>query len=223
MKKALIVIGELRFINAGQYQRFLLLVRHFDIFIATSSLYEKPCKVITSNYTIDNFIDIKNNKKQFYRLITLLNKYKQKLIQYDAIFKMRTDLTFDKPICEIDDFEPNTLYSFTDAFFYAESSHFIQVFEKLQNDIEKENFKISYSNLFFSDIDSCKFEWSHSHLHFIISFFKYTDSRIIKDTFIPEKFFASFVNQYTIVKNIPFNVSLMFDKFTRQNNMTYLL
>ena len=170
MKLAIILPGELRFESKEHFDDFYEKIKDFDVYISTYKRYESLCRMITPNYT---FVDDKNREDeilgfaksmgrrtgmwQYFHLSNVLRQYKNELLQYDCILKLRTDIIFSKPnLGKVDDY---TIYLSTDFVFYGKSAHFINVFENLFFDIKNYYFDkvgsylpINYDNILNSDI-----------------------------------------------------------------------
>jgi hypothetical protein len=171
MKLAIILTGELRFESKEHFDDFYEKIKDFDVYISTYKRYESICRMITPHYT---FVDDKNREDeilgfaksmgsrrlglwQWFNLSNILKQYKNELLQYDCILKLRTDIIFSKPnLGKVDDY---TIYLSTDLVFYGKSAHFINVFDNyffyMKNfyfDKVGSYLPINYDNILNSDI-----------------------------------------------------------------------
>jgi hypothetical protein len=136
MKVALIITGQLRFRNRDHLIDFKNKVDGFDIYISTYSKYKfHASKLSNSNrYLLHREKDIKvpmNNMLQWFHLNSIISRHSTELEKYDCIIKLRTDIDFinlNTLIHSIHSIDPNTIYSCTDIFFYANSRHFLKTF-----------------------------------------------------------------------------------------------
>ena len=75
-----------------------------------------------------------DNIYQFIHLDNIIKNYKDQLKNYDILYKIRTDIEFEKKIFYIN-VNSNTIYLFRDFLFFGKSEHFIKVFENYYDDI----------------------------------------------------------------------------------------
>ena len=140
MKVALIITGELRFRNREHFLDFKNKVDGFDIYVSTYNKYKyHASKLSNSNrYILHREKDIKvpmNNMLQWFHLNSLISRYSTELEKYDCIVKLRTDIDFIKlkTLIQLNStnnlIDPNTIYSCTDIFFYANARHFLKTFQ----------------------------------------------------------------------------------------------
>jgi hypothetical protein len=179
MKKiAIIITGELRFESKKHFINFINKLKIYDIYISSYLKYKPFCLKITK---LENcvFIDtnsdidiggIKDSIWQWLHLSHCIKTFHQKLLTYDYIIKLRTDIeihlhkfTLDHYIQNI---KNNTIYANTDIIFYAKAKYFIEVYENFFELIKtiywnKINIyiPINYKNLLSSNISLIKFKW----------------------------------------------------------------
>ena len=144
MRGVLLLTGQLRFNNTDRFDAFIDTIKGYDVFISTTREFEEFAFKITSRENIVFLDDYLNEKYEITRhgyiyqwmnLDLLIYKFKSKLLEYDIIYRVRTDIKFyideliNVPI------EKETIYSIRDMMFFGESKHFVKTFENFYNDI----------------------------------------------------------------------------------------
>ena len=144
MKRVLILTGQLRFNNIDSFNNFTETIEGYDVFISTTREFEAFALKITSKENIvflDDYMDKRykvtqyNHIYQWMHLDLIIHEFKYKLLQYDVIYRIRTDIKFN--IIKLMEIliEKETMYSYRDILFFAETEHFIKTFENFYNDI----------------------------------------------------------------------------------------
>ena len=172
MKQALLITGELRFKSKDHFEQFYTLIKRYDVFISTYEEYSNICSKITDNYilhprSITHQLPFKRSDVhavgamlQYFHLDSVVSRYKNELLKYKYILKLRPDLIFNSEILIHDkQVEPDTLYAASDLMFYATSHYFIQVFENYFDKIKTEYWDmveryipLNYDNILKSEI-----------------------------------------------------------------------
>ena len=144
MKRVLLLTGQLRFNNIDRFNNFTEIIKGYDVFISTTREFEAFALKITSRENIiflDDYMDERykvtrhNHIYQWMNLDLIIHEFKYKLLQYDVIYRIRTDIKFNViKLMEIS-IEKETMYSYRDMLFFAETEHFIKTFENFYNDI----------------------------------------------------------------------------------------
>jgi len=144
MKKVFILAGQLRFNNTDRLNNFIKMIKGYDVFISTTKEFEKLALKITSSENIvflDDYMDERykipqfNSMYQWINLDLLIYNFKNKLLHYDAIYRIRTDIDFNTIRLMKIAIEKETMYSYRDIIFFSEAKHFIKTFENFYNDI----------------------------------------------------------------------------------------
>ena len=144
MKKVFILAGQLRFNNTDRLNNFIKMIKGYDVFISTTKEFEKLALKITSSENIvflDNYMDKRykipqfNSMYQWINLDLLIYNFKNKLLHYDAIYRIRTDINFNTIRLMKIVIEKETMYSYRDIIFFSEAKHFIKTFENFYSDI----------------------------------------------------------------------------------------
>jgi hypothetical protein len=168
MKSAILITGELRFEDENHFNKFYSLVENYDIFIATHPKYEWLAKQITNKYILSDVQLPQGNMYQWYHLNQLISNWKDLLLTYDVLIKLRTDINYTKYTFDNFILNENTIYAQTDQIFYGKSSHFINCYIDMFNNVldlyikeSQHNYiPINYYNLLNSDSESdVKFAW----------------------------------------------------------------
>ena len=164
MKIAIIITGELRIPN---FNNFFNSIKNYDIYISTYNEYEYIANKISKNYIITNRKNKCFNKKnipysniyQWWHLNKVLKKYKKKLMNYDIIFKTRSDTYFIEPLTDkhFSNIDKECFYINSDFSFYGSSIIFYNIYKNFYNDIlnkylnnGNKYFNINYNNLVLS-------------------------------------------------------------------------
>mgnify|MGYP003645587663 FL=1 len=152
MKLAILITGELRFKDRSHFESFKKKVRDHDVFISTYEKSKGLCEELSDKYIIhpadvDCGIDMSPRGcvrtvgavLQWFHLDSLIKNYKDELLEYDYILKVRTDVDFfDADFApHFNNLDDKTLYASTDLVFYSRTKHFIQTFgcffDKIKN------------------------------------------------------------------------------------------
>ena len=162
-KIAILITGELRI---PDFDNLYNSIKHFDVFISTYDEYKdiaiklsKKKNVLTINKNNKN-INIKiikyRNIYQWWHLNRLLKKFKNKLLNYDILLKIRSDCYFFTEL-KLNHFRNIDLHSFymnSDHSFYGSSKIFYRIYSNFFNDILNKYidkgdyyFNINYNNL----------------------------------------------------------------------------
>lgn len=144
MKRVLLLTGQLRFNNVERFNNFTETIKGYDVFISTTREFEEFALKITSRENIiflDDYMDKRyevtrhNHIYQWMNLDLIIHEFKYKLLQYDVIYRIRTDIKFNIIKLIKIPIEKETMYSYRDMLFFAEAKHFIKTFENFYNDI----------------------------------------------------------------------------------------
>ena len=144
MKRVLLLTGQLRFNNIDRFNNFTETIEGYDVFISTTREFEEFALKITSREKIiflDDYMDERykvtrhNHIYQWMNLDLIIHEFKYKLLQYDVIYRIRTDIKFNIIKLMKIPIEKETMYSYRDMLFFAETKHFIKTFENFYNDI----------------------------------------------------------------------------------------
>ena len=144
MKRVLLLTGQLRFNSIDRFNNFIETIQGYDVFISTTREFEELALKITSREKIvflDDYMDKRykvaryNSIYQWMHLDLIIHEFKYKLLQYDVIYRIRTDIKFNIiKLMEIP-IVKEIMYSYRDILFFAETKHFIKTFENFYNDI----------------------------------------------------------------------------------------
>lgn len=144
MKKIFLLTGQLRFTEKEYLDNFLKMMKDKDVLISTTKEFEELALNITKKENIvylDDYLQ-KNYQEtklthiyQWMHLDLIINTFKKKMLEYDVIYRIRTDITFD--MNELLNFpvDNETIYLHRDILFFAETKHFIKTFENYYDDI----------------------------------------------------------------------------------------
>jgi len=140
MKKAILITGQMRFIDNDHLTCFINMIEKYDVFICTYKKSEQVARKISNNILFfDDFsykIPKKKNIFQWIHLDILLKNYKNILLNYDILYKIRTDITFDEKIFD-SEVKENTIYLRSDLLFYGKTNHFYDTFNDFYESIYK--------------------------------------------------------------------------------------
>ena len=166
MSNAVLIIGELRFKNYNHFNKFIKIIKGYDVYISTSSKYIHLGEKIKPKFIniISENIKVKaNNMYQWYHLDQIIKQQKQNLLKYENIIKIRTDINIEK--LTLNKIESNVMYTSSDILFYAESNYFINVFQNFYNLIndfywnkDDKYFDINYDNILQSELYMCRLD-----------------------------------------------------------------
>ncbi len=172
MKIAILIIGELRFNN--NFDNLYNSIKNFDIFISTYDDYKDNAYKLTnkSNIILFKRKDLKLKTStiyQWYHLHNMLNKFKNKLKNYNILVKIRSECYFYEPIDykHFIDFDPKFFYMNSDHSFYAERKIFYKLLSDFYNHINlkyicnnNKFFEINYDNLIdsYNNIYNIKYQ-----------------------------------------------------------------
>ena len=171
-KVAILITGEIRLPNQ---KNLIKSISNFDIFISTYKEYESNARILTKNilsfkrnevlkFINNDLIKINKNSEskitpnifQWWHLNNLLKEYKKKLLEYDVIFKTRSDCFFLYPVSPkmFNHVIDNCLYMNSDISFYSNTKMFFKIYIDFYEDILKKYlhkndkyFAINYNNL----------------------------------------------------------------------------
>jgi hypothetical protein len=141
MKKALLLSGQMRFVDKDHFNNFINIIHKYDVYICTYRKFESIAMKISKNVVfIEDFVNYnifsgRRNLFQWIHLDILIKKYKTTLMNYDVLYKIRTDITLVKEIFE-SSVEENTIYLRSDLLFYGKTTHFINVFDNFYKSIK---------------------------------------------------------------------------------------
>ena len=163
MKKVAILLnGELRFRNEFHFHQFKNSISNYDVYISTYPIYESIGKELTDNCIIANTNLPQGNMYQWFHLDNIIKKWKDVLLNYDIILKIRTDIEYNNfSVNDLDVLE-NTIYPQTDQIFYGTSTHFINCYNDMFDNVmglylKKSQYHyidINYQNVLNSDSES---------------------------------------------------------------------
>jgi hypothetical protein len=167
-KIAILLPGELRFRDEDHFNSFLKYVEGYDIYISTYPKYNSLGNKISNN-VIASKIDLsQNNMYQWYHLDNIIKKWKDELLQYDILIKLRTDIEYNDIDFRNLYVKENTIYPQTDQIFYGQSGHFIKTYEDMYDNVinyyyvhsKNSYLPINYENLLNSDPEAdVKVSW----------------------------------------------------------------
>ena len=157
MKKAILITGQMRFLDNDHLSNFIDMLVGYDIFICTYKKSEQVARKISNNVLFfDDFSYKRPNRKNIFQWIhldILLKNYKNRLLNYDILYKIRTDLKFDKELFNAN-VEENKIYLKSDLLFYGRTNHFYHTFNDFYESIYnlywgKSNsyFPLNYNNI----------------------------------------------------------------------------
>lgn len=167
-KIAILITSQLRFENELTFNLFLDKIKKYDIYISTYLIYEKIAKKITDNIIyLDNNPDYKttyqSNMYQWLHLQYLIRTYKEKLSNYNILYRIRTDTNIPKKIFN-QEVNISTIYCVRDLLFFGHKTHFIRLFENFFDEIlnvysgvPHRYLNINYNN--FIKIKNPRFYW----------------------------------------------------------------
>ena len=101
MKRVLLLTGQLRFNSIDRFNNFIETIQGYDVFISTTREFEEFALKITSKEKIvflDDYMDKRykvtrhNHIYQWMNLDLIIHEFKYKLLQYDVIYRIRTDI-----------------------------------------------------------------------------------------------------------------------------------
>lgn len=160
-KIAILINGELRFDNKLHLERFKSMISDYDVYISTYPTYESIGKELTDNCIIADTKLPQGNMYQWFHLDNIIKKWKDALLGYDIIIKIRTDIEYKN--FSFDDLSvlPNTIYPQTDQIFYGVSTHFVNCFDDMFDNVMNLYFKksqhyyipLNYQNILDSQSD----------------------------------------------------------------------
>jgi hypothetical protein len=155
-RAALLITGELR---TPYFQNLYNATLGFPIYISTYTEYYTIAKKLSKNILLvdrdDTSVNLKINQNnshilyQWWHLNNLLKTYKNELVNYDVLVKLRSDMHYLKPISPyyFNNINLNYFYINTDWVFYGNTELFYKIYENYYEDILKGNFKLTnYSN-----------------------------------------------------------------------------
>jgi hypothetical protein len=169
MKKiAILLPGELRFQNEDHFNSFLKYLEGYDIYISTYPKYSSLANKISNN-VITTEIDLpQDNMYQWHHLDNIIKKWKDELLKYDILIKLRTDIEYSDIDFQKLSVKEVTIYPQTDQIFYGQSSHFIKTYEDMYDNVinyyyvhsKNSYLPINYENLLNSDPETdVKVSW----------------------------------------------------------------
>lgn len=153
---ALLITGELR---VPYFQNLYNAIKGFPVYISTYTEYYTIAKKLSKNILLvdrdDTSVNLKINQNnshilyQWWHLNNLLKTYKNELVNYDVLVKLRSDMHYLNPISPyyFNNINLNYFYINTDWVFYGSTELFYKIYENYYEDILKGNFKLTnYSN-----------------------------------------------------------------------------
>ncbi len=168
--KAILITGHLRFEDINHFNNFYNKIKIYDIYISTTKEYEHIAQKITKNYLIlsDKEYDVpfQPNLYQWLHLNNIIKNFNFSKKKYDIIYKLRTDILFDKSIFTTNVYT-DYFYISTDFCFFASMSTFINVFTDFYYKINHyykgkmtRYIPINYNNLILCDNNAAmKWHW----------------------------------------------------------------
>lgn len=169
MSIALLIVGEMRFENEYSLNIFIDKFKKYDIYISTYLKYKNIASKISKNTIfLENYNNEKQKKSNIYQWLHLdyiISNYKKKLLNYDKIFKIRTDIIFENDIFDYE-ISNNTIYLYRDFLFFGKSKYFIDVFKYYYNDIVNKYYgcmnayhPLKYENMLSIKYPSFNWKW----------------------------------------------------------------
>lgn len=198
---ALLITGQLRFENESLFNSFLDIIKDYDVYISTYTIYKHLAKKITDNVIfLDEHIDYKrkyqSNMYQWWHLQNLIRKYKPILLKYDILYRLRVDINIPKELFNKKT-DIRTIYSFRDFIFFGNKLHFIKLFENFFDDILNKYYglpprryiNINYSNFIKTKNPCYMWKW-FTYPKFIYN----NDFNIIKANMMNNMYKLNYIN-----------------------------
>lgn len=166
MKVAVLITGQLRFNNEQILKDFKKILTNFDIYISTYESFKREANYLTDKNNIlyvDEKLQMQRHKYQWFHLNNLLKTFKNELLEYYSIIRLRTDIKTNLKIENLLNLNEKTFYIKSDWVFYAKTKHFYFCLENFYEElstiynIPKDTYiPINYENICLSDfVNSC--------------------------------------------------------------------
>jgi len=176
VRVAVLLPGELRFPAAENLQASMAA---FDVFISTYVEYEdrahmlRPKRIVLTDRST---VSLPGGRMyQWYHLDRLLKEYKAELLEYDVLFKTRSDCYFFEPLtaAHFSHVHGEFLHMNSDISFYARAATFFYVYESMFDDVRGKYlraghvyFDLDYENLVAAyGIDAVNKQHVHTKRH----------------------------------------------------------
>ena len=176
VRVAVLLPGELRFPDAENLQASMAA---FDVFISTYVEYEdrahmlRPKRIVLTDRST---VSLPGGRMyQWYHLDRLLKEYKAELLEYDVLFKTRSDCYFFEPLtaAHFSHVHGDFLHMNSDHSFYARAATFFNVYESMFDDVRGKYlraghvyFDLDYENLVVAyRIDAVNKQHVHTKRH----------------------------------------------------------
>lgn len=143
MKIACIINGQLRVKDIAHANRLNRLFRDCDVYIRSYPEYAKTARFLNHKRAIINKTPKvpQSNLYQYYTLQDTVRTYKSELLEYDLIFRYRTDfaLHIDNLATHLREysFKDNEFYAKTDWIFCCKAKQFVEMFENIYDTMIK--------------------------------------------------------------------------------------
>ena len=175
---AVLLPGEMRF---PDFDNLMASMAAFDVFISTyvededrARLLRPKGLVLTDRSTV-SLPGGKGRMYQWYHLDRLLKEYKAELLEYDVLFKTRSDCYFFEPLtaAHFSHVHGEFLHMNSDISFYARAATFFYVYESMFDDVRGKYlraghvyFDLDYENLVAAyGIDAVNKQHVHTKRH----------------------------------------------------------
>ena len=175
---AVLLPGEMRF---PDFDNLMASMAAFDVFISTYVEYEdrahmlRPKRIVLTDRSTVSLPGGKGRMYQWYHLDRLLKEYKAELLEYDVLFKTRSDCYFFEPLtaAHFSHVHGEFLHMNSDISFYARAATFLYVYESMFDDVRGKYlraghvyFDLDYENLVAAyGIDAVNKQHVHTKRH----------------------------------------------------------
>ena len=175
---AVLLPGEMRF---PDFDNLMASMAAFDVFISTYVEYEdqahmlRPKRIVLTDRSTVSLPGGKGRMYQWYHLDRLLKEYKAELLEYDVLFKTRSDCYFFEPLtaAHFSHVHGEFLHMNSDISFYARAATFFYVYESMFDDVRGKYlraghvyFDLDYENLVAAyGIDAVNKQHVHTKRH----------------------------------------------------------
>ena len=173
---AVLLPGEMRF---PDFDNLMASMAAFDVFISTYVEYEdrahmlRPKRIVLTDRST---VSLPGGRMyQWYHLDRLLKEYKAELLEYDVLFKTRSDCYFFEPLtaAHFSHVHGEFLHMNSDISFYARAATFFYVYESMFDDVRGKYlraghvyFDLDYENLVAAyGIDAVNKQHVHTKRH----------------------------------------------------------
>lgn len=205
MRVAIILLGEMRFENEKHFFDFKKLIEGKDVFISTYLKYESMAKIITSKIIINEVSLPQSNMYQWYHLDKVIKQWRDELINYDVLIRLRTDMIYKNLELENIQLSDGKIYAQTDQIFYGKPNHFLNVFDDMFDNVlnlysirSKDYYiPINFDNLLQSDSNAdVKYAWINLPKKIYSTNINQIKENIIKENFLNRNDIESFEIEY---------------------------